>query len=418
MFPVIARILALLSGTVLLLLGVGLLNTLLVLRGAHEGFSDALLGLMGSSYFIGFLLGTLLVPSLVRRMGHIRAFAFFTAAVTASVLAHLMLIDPVAWIGLRIIAGAAVVGLYIVIESWLSSHAGAALRGRVFAIYMVCNLGALAAAQQLLALDAPTGYLLFVISAALVCVAAMPVSATRLTPPTPPSATRMSLRGCFRTAPVAVLAGVLSGLTMGAFWSLGAVWVGRLGGEAALAADFMTATIVGGVALQWPIGHFSDGSDRRRALMAVALLTALASLALLWAGARHWPLLAAAFAFGGAAFSLYPIAVAHLIDHLHTDEILGGNAALLLFHGAGAALGPVLAGAGMAHLGSMALPLHFALMTLLLAGTAYWHTRRRADVIVDTPATFVPMVRTSQGAMDMMSAEQVAHVPATETPSS
>lgn len=79
----------------------------MVLRGTHEGFSDALLGLMGSSYFVGVLLGALLVPSLVRQMSHIRAVAFFTAAVTASVLAHLMLIDPVAWIGL----GAHPVGL-------------------------------------------------------------------------------------------------------------------------------------------------------------------------------------------------------------------------------------------------------------------------------------------------------------------
>lgn len=416
MFPVVARILALLSGTVLLLLGVGLLNTLLVLRGAHEGFSDGVLGLMGSSYFVGFLLGTLGVPALIRRMGHIRAFAFFTAAVTVSVLAHLVWVDALAWIALRVVAGAAVVGLYLVIESWLNTHAGASLRGRVFALYMVCNLGALAAAQQLLALDSPAGHLLFVIAAAFVCLAAMPVSATRLAqPPQMDGGPRMSLRGCFGKAPVAVLAGLLAGLAMGAFWSLGAVFVGRLGAEATVAADFMTATIVGGMALQWPIGRFSDGSDRRRTLMVVALLTALAALALLVAGARYWPLMAAAFAFGGAAFSLYPIAVAHLVDHLHADEILGGNAALMLFHGAGAALGPVLAGAGMAWLGPAALPLHFMLMTLLLAALAFWHTRRRADVIVDAPATFVPLVRTSPGAMDMLSAEQAAHAPQPQT---
>ncbi len=414
MLPVVARILALLSGTVLLLLGVGLLNTLLVLRGAAEGFSDGALGLMGSSYFAGFLIGTLLVPKLIRRMGHIRAFAFFTSAVTASVLAHLMLIDAVAWIALRVVTGAAVVGLYIVIESWLSAHAGSALRGRVFAIYMVCNLGALAAAQQLMAIDSPSGYLLFVIAAAFVCLAAMPVSATRLPPPDVPSGQRMRLLGCYRTAPVAVVAGVLSGLTMGAFWSLGAVFAGRLGVDGNVAPDFMTATILGGMALQWPIGHFSDGLDRRRTLAVVALLISVAAACLLLAGARYWPLLAAAFAFGGVAFSVYPIAVAHLVDHLHTDEILAGNAALLLFHGAGAALGPVLAGVAMAQFGATGLPLHFMLMTLLLAGIAFWHTRRRDDVIVDEPAIFVPMVRTSQGALDMMSAEQIAHAPAAE----
>ena len=403
-----------LSGTVLLLLGVGLLNTLLVLRGASEGFSDGTLGLMGSSYFAGFLVGTLAVPRLIGRMGHIRAFAFFTSAVTASVLVHLMFIDAWVWIVLRVVAGAAVVGLYIVIESWLSSHAGAALRGRVFAIYMVCNLGALAAAQQLLAIDSPGGYLLFVVSAVFVCLAAMPVSATRLAPPALPSGERMRLRGCYRKAPVAVVAGVLSGLAMGAFWSLGAVFAGRLGLDGNVAADFMTATILGGMALQWPIGHFSDGLDRRRTLVVVALLTSVAACCLVLASARYWPLLVATFAFGGVAFSLYPIAAAHLVDHLHTDEIVSGNAAFLLFHGAGAALGPTIAGLAMAQFGPMGLPLHFMLMTLALALIAFWHTRRRADLIVDAPATFVPMVRTSQGALDMMSAEQVAHAPATE----
>src|SRR3546814_11200131 len=60
---------------------------------------------------------------------------------------------------------------------------------------------------------------------------------------------------------------------------------------------------------------------------------------LLLTGAHPVPLLVAACLFGGAAFSVYPIAVAHLIDHLHAEQILAGNAALLLVHGAGAALG-------------------------------------------------------------------------------
>ena len=127
---------------------------------------------------------------------------------------------------------------------------------------------------------------------------------------------------------------------------------------------------------------------------------------MLVAGAHYWWMLGAAFAFGGVAFSLYPIAVAHLVDGLHAEEIMSGSATLLLFHGGGAAIGPMIAGALMAHLGPMALPLHFMVMTLLLAGIAFWHTRRRDDVIVDEPAVFVPMVRTSQGALDMMAAEQ------------
>ncbi|TVP93458.1 MAG: hypothetical protein EA348_00670 [Pseudomonadaceae bacterium] len=83
MVKLLFPITALLSGIALLLLGTGLLNTLLALRGAGEGFSDQMLGLFGSAYFVGFILGTWLGPRLIRRMGHIRAFAFFAAATAA-----------------------------------------------------------------------------------------------------------------------------------------------------------------------------------------------------------------------------------------------------------------------------------------------------------------------------------------------
>jgi MFS family permease len=74
---------ALLTGIALMLLGTGLLNTLLALRGSLGGMSDQTLGLIGSAYFVGFFAGTLVAPGLIRRMGHIRAFAFLPAAACA-----------------------------------------------------------------------------------------------------------------------------------------------------------------------------------------------------------------------------------------------------------------------------------------------------------------------------------------------
>jgi len=79
MLPTLLPIGALLAGIALLLLGSGLLNTVVALRGSLEGFSDTTLGLIGSTYFFGFFLGTFVAPRLIRRMGHVRAFAFFGA---------------------------------------------------------------------------------------------------------------------------------------------------------------------------------------------------------------------------------------------------------------------------------------------------------------------------------------------------
>ena len=78
MLSLIAPISSLLSGVALLLLGNGLLNTLLTLRGVAEGYSTTMLGLIMSGYFVGFLLGTWLATPLVRRIGHTVSYTHLT----------------------------------------------------------------------------------------------------------------------------------------------------------------------------------------------------------------------------------------------------------------------------------------------------------------------------------------------------
>ncbi|HET7358853.1 MAG TPA: MFS transporter, partial [Rhodanobacteraceae bacterium] len=111
---------SLLSGTALLLLGAGLLNTLVPLRGVALGYSTTLLGALTSAYFDGYFIGTFAVPPLVQRIGHIRAFAFCTACAACLVLLHALSPDPALWLLLRLLTGAVLVGLYTIIESWLN----------------------------------------------------------------------------------------------------------------------------------------------------------------------------------------------------------------------------------------------------------------------------------------------------------
>ncbi|MAG43691.1 MAG: MFS transporter, partial [Oceanospirillaceae bacterium] len=141
-------VLSLLAGVSLLLLGSGLLNTLLAVRGSEESFSDQAMGLIMSGYFVGFFVGTFLALPLIRRVGHIRTFAMCAAVGSVSVLLHDAFATPWAWGGLRILTGTALVILYTVIESWLNATTPPQNRGQVFAVYMVVNLGALAVSQQ------------------------------------------------------------------------------------------------------------------------------------------------------------------------------------------------------------------------------------------------------------------------------
>ncbi len=401
MVSLILPIGALLTGVALLLLGGGLLGTLLVVRGAFEGFGAQTIGLIMSGYFVGFLVGTYLAPALIRRIGHIRAFAFYAAACASLVLVHALIVAPIPWLLLRVLTGIGLVGLYMVIESWLNAQAPNDRRGQVFAFYMAVNLLALAAGQQFLRMYSIEAFALFAIVAMLISASVLPVTWTRLPQPALPAATRLRVREVMAQAPSAVSGAFLSGLAMSAFWGLGPLFVTGIGLGEAMVASFMTATILGGAVLQWPLGWLSDRIDRRLAMAVVAALAALVALAALPGLGRHpiW-LLTAFFLYGGLAFTAYPIAVAHLMDRIQSDQMLAASSTVLLIHGLGATLGPALAGWLLERHGPTALPWYFATCFAALAVLALqrWRFGRPTE---PQAAHCVPMLRTTPTALEM-----------------
>jgi len=396
---------ALLIGVAFLLLGNGLLGTLLAVRGGLEGFTSQTLGMLGSMYFVGFLAGTYLGPMMIRRVGHVRAFSFFTAAIACAVLLHEMLPVPWVWGLLRAITGMAMVGLYTTIESWLNSYAPSAQRTQIFAAYMVVNLGSLALSQQFINWGTPGGHTLFAIAALSFCLAVMPVSATRLTQPTIDRVAALHLKHLYKTAPVAVVAALISGLAQGAFWGLAAVWADKISAGTEGVAWFMSMTIIGGAVFQWPIGFMTDRLERGHVITVVSLIAAALAILLLFAGQHGGKVAAVAgFVYGGFAFSLYPMAVARMMDRLDPKDVVSGSAGLLLMHGCGAIVGPLIAGVGMTAFGPEALPAWFAISEVGLA-VAAWILGRQIPNDIEHQTRFVPMVRTASTAFEMINPE-------------
>jgi len=251
MLRTLRPIVSLLAGTALLLVGVGLLNTLIPLRGGAAGFPETLLGGLTSAYYAGYFIGTFAMPPLMRRIGHIRAFAFCAACAACLVLLYAFGTHAIAWLVLRLLSGIVLVGLYAVIESWLNAQAPAGKRGAVFATYMVVNLGSLALGQQLLRIQGEA-FVPFAVVALLVCASTLPVLATRQAQPQQQAAPRLQLRLLFDVAPTAGLGALLSGLAMGAFWGLLPVYARDSGFDTAAIGNYMSIAIVGGAALQWP----------------------------------------------------------------------------------------------------------------------------------------------------------------------
>ena len=401
MIAILLPLWALFVAVALLVGGAGLLTTLLAVRGNLQGFGETTLGLIGSAYFVGFFIGTYLAPRLIARIGHVRAFAMCAALATCSVLLQALWVYPQAWMLLRVISGMALVGLYTTIESWLNAQAPAQQRGQIFATYIVINLSALAAGQQLLRVAPVQSAELFIFVAILLCVALVPVTWTRLTQPSIADVVGYPLRRLWQQAPSAAAAAVLNGLAMGAYWPMVPLFAAQIGMDSAAIAGFISVSIIGGAVMQWPLGRWSDRSDRRLVLALVSGASAVVAIAMALSASSPSLRLLIVFAYGALAFSIYPISVAHLMDRLQPQEGLSGISRFLLLYGIGAAIGPAIAGIAMHYFGAAAL---FALFAITQGGLAIFvgiRIRRRSGEVA-LASHFVPMLRTTPTALEMV----------------
>jgi MFS family permease len=392
---------SLLLGMSILLMGSGLIGTLLGLRAVSEGFSEWAIGIVMSAFFVGYIVGSWLIPTLIARVGHIRTFAALAALSAVAALAHALWIDPVVWWVLRLINGISLLGSYMVIESWLNEQV-VEKRGQVFAIYMMTSLLALGIGQYLLLIYGPEAIQSFMLVAMLFALGLVPIALTPVTQPVPIRRVGLPLRELYRRAPVGTVGSGVSGLVTGAFWGLGAVFAREIGLSDAGVAAFLSAAIFGGAMLQYPIGHASDRRDRRKALIVVAGLAAAGSVALFFAiGQSTTMIVVLALLWGGFAFTLYALSVAQTYDRLDSSEALGATRGLLLMNGIGSATGPMLAGLILYLAGASALPLAFAGLLTLFIFFVLLQLRQHEPTPQPEMTEFVPLTRTSTVAAEI-----------------
>lgn len=363
---------SLLLSIFMLMAGSGFLATLISLRLERGGSGTMTIGFVATAYFGGLMIGALRAADIVRRVGHIRAFAAFVALLSASTLSYVLLAHPLFWTGLRLIDGICVAGVFVCLESWLNDRSGPDVRGSVLAAYMVALYSGQAIGQLLLGASGALPAIPFQIASILISLAIIPLCLTRSSAPAPAEASAFSIRSLLAASPLGAAGAVATGLMLGAFYGLAAVHVRRLGLDLAETARFMMIVILGGVALQWPLGRLSDRHDRRRVIIGSFAAAALVSIALALRESGGFPLLALGALFGGLSFALYPLCVAHCNDRLLETERVAASGRLVLLYSTGAALGPVCAAAFMNAAGTGGLFLFIALCAGLALIFGLW----------------------------------------------
>jgi len=374
--PILAAFSILLS-VAFLIMGNGLQLMLLPIRGGIEGFSAFQIGLLGSGYFFGFVLGCGFTPRMIMRVGHIRTFAALVAIASAAALGYPMALDATVWVMLRLITGFCLAGLYLVVESWLNDQATNQTRGVLISTYVTVNFTVITLGQMMVTLFQPSSFVLFSIASVLMSLAAVPIVMTRSSQPPPITIVRFRPLRMFHLSPTGTVSVFLIGVATGAFWSLAPSYASTVSGSVSDAALFMSAAVLGGAVAQLPAGKISDRVDRRKILIALSIGCVLFGLVLISTPVTPglWFLIAAAF--GAGLLPSYAIAAAHVFDFAERSDYVEISAGLLLLNGMGSTIGPILASVGIELWGQPGLFVVNAAIQLALIGFVGFRLSRR-----------------------------------------
>ena len=344
-----------------------------------EGYSNEILGLIGTTWATGFVVGCFFAPNLVRRIGHVRAFAGFGALICLNVLLTGILVDQTAWLILRAVTGFCTAGTSMIIESWLNERSTNESRGAIFSFYISITLFGVVGGQMMVPFADISTPILFMICGIFYCLAIIPTAVSRAASPQPLKRVKLDLGALYRNSPVSFIAILLIGTANGAYGTLVAVFGARAGLDEGSIAAMASITIFAGAIAQFPAGRLSDTLDRRLVLAALAAVSAVAALALiLFHPTDVYMIVALVALYGAAANALYPIAVAHANDHASSEDFVKVSGGLLLLYGVGTIIGPTLGGPVMSWLGPYALFSVTALAHILVSAYAVFRSRRRA----------------------------------------
>jgi MFS family permease len=413
-------VLPVLIGITLIETALGVLMPLIGIQLSRWGVSSIVVGIAASAYFVGFLAGTLFCQRIIKRVGHIRAFGVFVVLAADATVLHLVIQDAYFWIAFRAIAGFALAGGFVVIESWLNDKSSDDTRSKIFAIYTVVSWGASGISPLLLNIDDPTGVLLFALCTVCMASAMIPLGLTKIGNPVIAEHVHLSIPRLFKASPLGVVCCFGAGFLNGALYGLLPNYIDGLAmGEKELSFLILIGTIA--VLLsQFPIGHAADVYGRRPIIIGTVAASCL--LCFIIFATPELPyifLLCLFFLLSAFQSPLYALGIGQTSDYVAKKEFVAASSGLLFAWGLGASIGPSLAGVTMNELGPRGLFLFVGCGYGLIAAFALYRVLRRKAKTPEEQSNFVavPAVQGAYGAPELdPRGEHMPHVGARSMP--
>ena len=397
---------ALFTGYFVLMIAHGFQGNLLGVRSVIEDFNFIATGAIMSGYFVGYFAGANSIPQLVGKVGHIRVFAAFASMASLSILIHAIFVNPTVWTIGRFITGFSIVAIFIVMESWLNDRANNRTRGQLLSIYMFVTLIGLSIGTLLLNFSSPEKYEPFILISLLLSSALIPILLTKRKPPKFKKLGYIDIKGLYKTSPLATVSMFCTGIIHSALFTLGAVYAATMNFSLFEISLLLFLVSVSGGIFQWPIGYYSDKSDRRIIIIFCTFAAAIFSfLAIVASGTSLENMYLASSVgidkfmffiyvalYAGMAIPMFTLNLAYVNDYIPREKFVAAGAGMQIIFGLGAMTGPFICSLLMTRYGTNGFFVHLLFFHLVVGLFGLYRITKRP--YEDNPeSVFTPLPR-------------------------
>lgn len=329
------------AGLSLFALASGYLMSLIPLSLTFFELNTSLAPLLASIFYLGLLLGAPCIAPIVARIGHSKAFILFLNILLCSVVAMILIPQSGVWLASRLVAGFAVAGVFVVVESWLLMVDTQKQRAKRLGLYMTALYGGTAIGQLAIDYLGTAGNLPYLVIMGLLAAASLPALLVKRGQPIASEQQSMSLSGLKNLSQPAIVGCLVSGLLLGPIYGLLPIYVAidmALDRQTGL---FMALIILGGMLVQPLVSYLSPRVNKSGLIMGFCLL-GTAALFLL-TQYSNMSLIIGFLLLGASAFALYPIAISLACDDLPASQIVSATQVMLLSYSIGSVIGPLAA---------------------------------------------------------------------------
>ena len=335
---------AILFGLSFMSCGNALVNIIVPLKAQLLGFATYEISWVASFYYLGYLVGCIYTPHLVKRVGHIRAFILVATVISSATLSYSQTEVSYYWMLLRTIAGFCIATIYMIAESWVNDLAGEHNRARIIGRYRVVDLSAVVIGQTLVgsvSLNTAEG---LIIANIIMSLGVLPLAITTSREPSNIGETKFAVRKMFKRNRVAALSSVVFGMSWGAFSGIGPVFAKHFNLTNQMVGYFVASAIVGGILFQMLVGTVADKIDNEKIIAILAACAGACALVLWHGDLKAVEMIVLTSLWGGFATPIYSLSIA-IANRLKGDsDFLEVSGSLLFIYGMGAIIGPKIAG--------------------------------------------------------------------------